>query len=292
LGATWALVPESGAMPTAVLDAGVLVLSSWHERYNDIFVRREGPVVVRWHSTVLQTDLGGEQAKVARVLDLLDRGIVRVLAVSDREFVSTLGRQAVVFVPEVLADGEYEGIVPARLRGVHVSLFGAAHARKNLLVQSAAFDHARRAAGSPAWTLHLNGQTYDDPRYDEWLTAARIPYVDHGWMDRPQYLSLVAAMNAGLCATLAESYSYVAADHVALGVPVVASPAVPCLGDDVARVRPDRVEEVAGALLDAISRRAEVAEAQMHSLMAQARVNQEVARAALSRIMIEVGGDR
>jgi hypothetical protein len=236
--------------------------------------------------------LGGEQAKVARVLDLLDRGIVQVLAVSDREFVSTFGRQAVVFVPEVLADGEYEGIVPARLRGVHVSLFGAAHARKNLLVQSAAFDHARRAAGSPAWTLHLNGQTYDDPRYDEWLTAARIPYVDHGWMDRPQYLSLVAAMNAGLCATLAEGYYYVAADHVALGVPVVTSPAVPCLGADVARVRPDRVEEVAGALLDAISRRAEVAEAQMHSLMAQARVNQEVARAALSRIMIEVGGDR
>jgi hypothetical protein len=279
-------------MPAAILDADVLVLSSWHERYDDIFVRRDGPVVSRWHSTVLQTELGGEQTKIARVLDLLDRGIVQVLAVSDPEFVRTLGRPAVVFVPEVLADVEYDGIVPVRLRGVHISLFGAAHARKNILVQSAAFDRARQAAGSRDWTLHLNGQTYDDGRYDQWLTAAQIPYVDHGWMDRPQYLSLVAAMNAGLCATLAEGYYYVAADHVALGVPVVASPAVPCLGDDVARVRPDRVEEVARALLDAISRRAAVAEAQRRSLMAQAGVNQEVARAALSRIMIDVGGDR
>lgn len=292
LGATWALVPDRGAMPAAIRNAAVLVLSSWHERYDDIVVRHAGLIVARWHSTVLQTELGREQPKLARVLDLVDRGTVGALMVSDREFVSTLGRQAVMFVPEVLAEGEYEGVVPARLRGVHISLFGAAHARKNILVQSAAFERARRAGGSAAWTLHLNGQTFDDGRYDQWLTAARIPYVDHGWLDRPRYLSLVSAMDAGLCATLAESYSYVAADHVALGVPVVVSPAIACLGDEVLRVRPERVEEVAEALLRAISRRAEVAEEQRRSLMAQARVNQEVARAALSRIMSHADGDR
>jgi hypothetical protein len=292
LGGTSALVTSEGETPAAVLQADVLILSSWHERYEDILVQRDGPVVVRWHSTVLQTELGHEEAKIARVLDLLDGGIVRALAVSDREFASTLGRQAVVFVPEVLAEGEYEGVVPAPLRGVHISLFGAGHARKNILVQSAAFDRARQAGGPTVWTLHLNGQTYDDRRYDQWLTAARIPYVDHGWMDRPQYLSLVSAMDAGLCATLAESYSYVAADHVALGVPVVVSPAIACLGDAVARVRPERVEEVAAGLLHAISRRADVAEEQRRSLMAQARVNREVAQAALSRIVSLTAGDR
>lgn len=289
LGGTWALIPGEGETPAAVFEAGLLILSSWSERYEPILARRDKPIVPRWHSTVLQTELAGEQGKLARIVDLLDQGAIPALAASDPELAGVLGRDGVVFLPDLLAEADYRSVVPARLRGVHVSLFGAPEGRKNILVQSTSFERARRAAGALGWTLHLNGQSFDDRRYEQWLQVARISYVDHGWLGRAEYLSLVAAMDAGLCATLSEGYCYVAADHVALGVPIVASPAIACLGEGIARARPDRVEEVADALADILSNRAERAAEQRRSLTARARANAGMARSALAAIAARSG---
>jgi len=41
-------------------------------------------------------------------------------------------------------------------------------------------------------------------------------------------LALIAGCDAGLAATLSESYGYLAAEHPQFGVPVVTSPAVRC----------------------------------------------------------------
>lgn len=284
LGGEWSVVPRAGDPPPVLLGAELLVLSSWHERYEPILARRHGPVVARWHSTLVQTDLADEQLKIARIVELLDRRALRGLTVDDQEVALALDRDDVVFLPNVLDESDYDTVVPAPLRGVHVSLFGTAEGRKNVMVQSAAFERARRAAGAPAWTLHLNGQSFSDRGYGRWLGAARIPYVDHGWPSRAEYLSLVAAMNVGLCATLSESYCYVAADHVALGVPIVASPTIACLGDEAARVRPDRVDEVAHALGASLASRPDVAARQRRALSAQARINAGIASAALDRI--------
>jgi hypothetical protein len=284
LGGECAVIPRTGDPPATVMAAGVLVLSSWHERYEPILARRKGPVVPRWHSALIQSDLAEEQDKIARIIELLDRRVVSAVAADDLEFARALGRDDVVYLPNVLAEASYHGVAPAPLRGVHVSLFGTAEGRKNIMVQSAAFERARRAAGDAAWMLHLNGQSFADRGYDRWLEAARIPYVDHGWLDRTAYLSLVAAMHAGLCATLSESYCYVAADHVALRVPIVASPAIACLGDDSPRARPDRVDEVAAALAAALAARDDVATRQRQSLFAQAHTNALIARAALVQI--------
>jgi glycosyltransferase involved in cell wall biosynthesis len=285
LGATWATISRRDAPPPSVLECDLLVLSSWHARYEPILEGRYGPTAARWHSTVLQSELCEEAPKVARVVELADRGSLTALVVSDPEFVGVLARDSVVFMPEVLADGEYRRVTPARLASVNVSLFGAGHPRKNLFVQSAAFERARRAQGAAPWTLHLNGATIDDSRYDEWLRAARIPFVDHGWLERSDYLSLVAAMDAGLAATLCEGYCYVAADHVALGVPIVASPDIRCLGGDFAGTRPDRVHDVAASLSFTLANRQAVALPQRQGLEKQARVNAAIARRALFELL-------
>jgi glycosyltransferase involved in cell wall biosynthesis len=182
--------------------------------------------------------------------------------------------------------------VPAQLVGTNLSLFGAGHWRKNILVQTAAFDRARRDSEATDWTLHLNGQTLGGNSYAEWLKSARIPYVEHGWCDRSTYLSLVAGMDVGLCATLSESYCYVSADHVSLGVPVVASPAIACLGDVEARVAPDDIGAVARALLLTLADRDGMARRQRQGLNEQARLNAERARAALHEIMTRAGFSR
>jgi hypothetical protein len=289
LNGGWIAIPRDGTIPGVVFEARLLVLSSWDPRYEAILAERRGPTALRWHSTILQSDLSGEAWKLARVVALLDQGVVSSLAVSDPAFEGVLRRAGVVVLPEVLTDNEYQGVVPVRLIGTNISLFGAAHGRKNILVQSAAFDRARRESGATGWTLHLNGQSLWGNSYAEWLQAARIPYVDHGWCDRSSYLSLVGGMDIGLCATLSESYCYVAADHVSLGVPVVASPAIACLGEVEARVVPDDVGAVARALLQTLEDRDEVVKRQRQSLHEQARLNAERARAALHEILTRAG---
>lgn len=285
LNASWITIPRDGPIPGVVFEARLLVLSSWDSRYEAILAERRCPTVIRWHSTILQSDLSDEAWKLAHVVALLDQGAVSSLAVNDLAFVGVLQRIGVVFLPDVLADKEYQGVVSARLIGTNISLFGAAHWRKNILVQTAAFDRARRESGATDWTLHLNGQTLWENSYAKWMKAAKIPYVDHGWCDRASYLSLVAGMDVGLCATLSESYCYVSADHVSLGVPVVASSAIACLGDVEARVVPDDVDAVARALLQTLEDIARIARRQRQGLNEQAQLNAARARVALLEIM-------
>lgn len=285
LGGTWATISRHGATPPEVLQAGLVILSSWHERYESILEERAGPVVPRFHAMVLETELVQEGAKLARMVALLDTGRIPALAVSDPQYVGILRRRGVVVFPDVLDSIVYRGVTPAHLMGVNVSLFGEAHCRKNILAQAAAFDRARRDVGGARWTLHLNGQTMADEHYALWLETVKIPFVDHGRLDRDKYLALVAAMDVGLCASLRESYCHVAADHVELGVPVVASPGIPSLGAWPDRVPADDVDAIAGALTATLADREAIVAGQKRSLREQAELNAVQARRALQEIL-------
>jgi hypothetical protein len=253
LGGAWATL-GGDEIPASMLDSELLVLSSWDAAYEPLLARRVRPTVPRWHSPLLQTELGQEGWKVRRIVELLDAGTVPALAANDEATARALGRDRVVHLPDVLDQREYAVVRPAQLDGVNISLFGDAHWRKNLFVQSAAFELVRRGLPRSDCTLHLNGQTLRAAEYREWLHALRIPYVEHGWLGRTEYLSLVAAMDAGLSATLSEAYCYVAADHLALGVPVVTSPAVTCVdAGDLTVADPSDIVEVAGRLRVALA---------------------------------------
>jgi len=289
LGGLWTVIPREGTLPPAVLQSDLLVLSSWDDRYEQILEVRPGAVVPRFHAMVMETELLQEESKLARLVSLLDQGRIPALAVSDPAYRPLLRRDGVVFLPDVLDEREYRDVVPAPLLGVNVSLFGAAHLRKNILAQAAAFDRARHHPGPVRWTLHLNGQARRHEAYRLWLAATGIPFVDHGRLDRARYLALVAGMDAGLCASVYESYCYVAVDHISMGVPVVASAGVRCLGDDVARVAPHEVAEIASALADAVARREPTAARQRAGLLAQADRNRATAHAALAEIRSRAG---
>jgi hypothetical protein len=225
LGGAWATI-EEGRIPATVLECELLLLSGWDARYESILARRSGATVARWHSSLLQTELSAELWKIVRLIELLDEQAIAAIAASDLALVDALKREGAVWLPEVLDEHEYADVRPAPLAGTNVSLFGDAHHRKSLLAQAVAFDRARQAAGSDAWMLHLNGQTARIPELAGWLALTGVPYVDHGFLDRSAYLELVSGMSAGLAASLSESYGYVVADHLLLGVPVVTSQAV------------------------------------------------------------------
>jgi glycosyltransferase involved in cell wall biosynthesis len=285
LGELWATVAPGKLLSQRILASELLVLSSWDKAYEGVLRARRGPTVLRWHSPLLQAELGREAWKVARIVELVDAREVRAIAVNDPAFRAVLRRPGVVHLPDVLDPGEYEGVSASPMAGVNVSLFGAGHWRKNLFVQSAAFDLARRRRTAENWTLHLNGQTAADRSYRVWLEATGIPHADHGYLDRAAYLSLVASMDAGLSAALSESYCYVAADHAALGVPVVTSTEVPCLdGGELVAARPGDVEDVSACLLRALDVPA-LAERQRASLLEHAASNARAARAALDELL-------
>ena len=285
LGGTWVELPRDAPPPEAALGAPLLVLSSWSPRYEPLLDAAQGAVIPRWHSPLLQTELSREGWKLARMVELLDAGRVPAVAVDDPGVAAALGRERVVVLPDVLADAEYSGVAPRALEGINVSLFGEAHGRKNLLAQSAA---VRLAAGDgEPWTLHLAGQPARRPGYARWLDLLGVRWVDHGWLPRGEYLALVAAMDAGLAASLSESYGYAVADHLMLGVPAVISPGVRCCALPALTVAdPGDPVAVAAVLRRAVApgERVALAAAGRADLLARAEVLRVQAAAGLAEL--------
>jgi hypothetical protein len=247
----------------------LIVLSSWHPSYEPLL---DSPVrlVGRWHSPLLQAELGAEAEQLGRLLELRASGRMEALTFNDPVAARVFGG---VHLPDVLADAP--AVEPWALEGVNVTLLGEPYPRKNIVVQVAAF----AAAAGPDWTLHLAGRA---DRYRRWLDLLDVPFVDHGRLEHDALMGLVAGCDAGLAATLSEAYGYVAAEHLQRGVPVVTSAAVPCADTGPLRVtNPGSVDDVAAALRLAIG--ADVAAAQA-SLRERAAANERIARAALAEL--------
>lgn len=287
-GSPEALAP--GAEPSREWRAAeAIVLSSWHESYEPL-LDSGVPIVPRWHSPLLQTELSGEGWKLARQLELLDEGRVTAVAVDDPAVAAALGRDRVVALPNVLDPAVVGRPSPRPVEGIAVSLFGEPHARKNLMAQAAAAAIAARASGD-VWTIHLAGQTERRPGYARWLDLLGVNWVDHGRLPRGDQLALMASMRAGLAATVSESYGYVAAEHVLLGVPVVTGPGVACLPrDELAVTDPGDPRALAEALLGAVREGGEAADRQRSGLLARAGENEAAARTGIAEIRRLVEG--
>jgi glycosyltransferase involved in cell wall biosynthesis len=259
-GAAHALAPGDPPPP-----CDLLVLSSWHESYEPL-LDATPRVVARWHSPLLQTELSAEQWKVERLLELRAAGRIAAIACDDAGTAHALGA---VHLPNVLAP-----VAPVEARaldGINVTLLGEPYPRKNVLTQAAAFARAAQ----PDWTLHLAGHE----RHREWLERLGLRFVVHGRLRHDDVLALIAGADAGLAATVSESYGYLAAEHLQLGTPVITSPAVKCADTGSLCVAdPGDVDALAQALQSAIG--ADLTAAR-RSLAERAAQNERVARAGL-----------
>ncbi len=278
LGGT-AVELDEGDPPPAALDADLLVLSAWTPVYERLLARRTGPVVGRFHSSLLQVELSREGWKLSHLVGLLEQGRLAGLAFDDAEAAEAFARPGVVHLPNVFDPGELAAVVPASLDGVNVALPGQPDARKNLLVQTAAFEQVRE----DEWTLHLFGQTLRRPGYGRWLELLDVPYVEHGFLPGDEYLALAAGMDAALYASLSESFGYAAAEFVELGVPTVVSGAVASVAPGpLTAAEPFSVADVAERLMRAVASPALV-DAQRASLRERAVENAQCARPALAQ---------
>ena len=74
--------------------------------------------------------------------------------------------------------------------------------------------------------------------------------VEHPWMDHDQFVEVLSGMDFSMCASFSETFCIVAADSASVGVPVIASPQIPWIGE-YAQVPPNDMTAMVLALMRA-----------------------------------------
>lgn len=203
----------------------VVLFGGWSGVYETLMENlRDTPIrfVVYWTSSGGQTDISQELPKLAALLEMEN---VR-LCFSSHGMAQTF--QALNFPAYYLPPTLVEPTMPAPVEETHppfISMFcpPAEYKRKNILNALLALAQLRGE-----WKLVVNGLS-QDAAYAVVLKSLRLPYIDWGWMERAQYENNLWRIDLGLQLSFAETFDYVAAEHLLRGIPVLASPMVPVM---------------------------------------------------------------
>lgn len=209
----------------------LVIFGSWSDAYRPLVrsLAKDGcRIAVYWTSSPGQTGMTGELAAFAR---LLEDPVIDHIWFPHRGYARAIGRRhsKCVWMPNVFPPPPRDlGRRPRRRRGpAQISLFYSPNeaARKNVWCTLLALT----GLGRP-YHLHLNGLSTRQP-YGRLLELLKIPFTEHGWMERTEYEQTITEMDVGLQISMAESFNFVAADHILRGVPVLASAMVPVIAD-------------------------------------------------------------
>jgi glycosyltransferase involved in cell wall biosynthesis len=207
----------------------LVIFNGWSAVYARVLasLRRQATAfAVLWQSGAAQTDLAGEWPALGAVVG--ERRIAHLFIASESLYATLATRVGNArYLPNTLAGAEWDSPDrhPRGGGGAEITLFAqpAESARKNVTGCLLALGALRRRH-----CLHLNGLSRER-RYRMLLDLLRIRYRDWGWMSPQRYDAVVRRASIGLQVSLAETYGYVVAEHLARGVPVVGSAAVPVL---------------------------------------------------------------
>lgn len=184
-----------------------------------------------------------------------------VIRPEDAASIVALGMPCVVlpnvYAPRELRDAaEVEPRKPARNQMINVGVFGACRPIKNvvgMIVAVAGFAAEMREVGRSV-TVHCNMRTEMGSANDSDIIAdicnrAGMTLAKRAWFDHIDFKRTLATMDVCMAASFSETYSYVAADSVTAGTPVIGSTAIPWL-PSMYQVNPDNTEEMTNALIE------------------------------------------
>ncbi len=238
----------------------LVLFGAWSPLYLEVMTALSGTGIsfgVYWTSSGGQTDMSEEAAKLAQVLSEPAIDVLLFCHAGVAEGLRGCGKP-VYYVPLTLVEPK---VVVQRDDDVgeatRISLFcpPAEYRRKNILNCLLAL-----AQIAEPYDLIVNGLS-EQPDYRLLMNALHLPYTDLGWMQRSAYERQLQTLDLGLQLSFAESYNYVAAEHLLCGIPVVASAMVPVMdllqpetrdalvierADDVAAIR-DRLHTLVGS---------------------------------------------
>lgn len=106
---------------------------------------------------------------------------------------------------------------------INIAALGPSKARKNLYTVLAAIERL-----NDSHVLHINvSKEFYEENIEGIFDTRKI--VNHGWLEREDYCALIRRCNMGVQLSVAESYDYVAAEHMLLGTPIICSKSVPAI---------------------------------------------------------------
>lgn len=245
------------------IDPKIVVYGAWLPGYKPLTkaVRAAKPgvkQVVAWFSNFSQMEFTrNELPAFAEVRAMVKRGELDEVWMSSEEDALTLSKtdKSIKFYPcpyDLKLHRQHPYIMESGK--IKVSLFCTPGPRKNLSNQIVA------CSSVPGLELHLNGLS-QNPEFAKLVNELGIHTVDHGWMDKEEYRRVAASMDVGLQVTYAETFNYVALEHMLQGTPVVASRMVPVVSWDPSLSqlivdRADSSSEIASKIIQAAASRA------------------------------------
>lgn len=90
------------------------------------------------------------------------------------------------------------------------------------------------------------------------LKLLRIPYYVHGYLYHPKWIALLSQCDICLSASLTESFCFVAAEAMQVGLPTIISPTIP-FGESL-RVDPNDPQDIADKINEAVANHCSIAE--------------------------------
>jgi len=120
---------------------------------------------------------------------------------------------------------------------IHIGMFGALRPLKNHIGQMLAVAQVKADFPNHHWHVHINSTRIEDrgscilPELKALARRFDIDLVPHAWEEPHTFItSVVPAMTAAICASMAESFCLTAADFVSRGVPTVLGHGIPWAG--------------------------------------------------------------
>ena len=156
-----------------------------------------------------------------------DRGVDDLRTIS-------LGYEKIIYLPNCFLFDDHEKIPPKhhKFDDIHIGCFGAIRPLKNQLIQALAAIRFANDVGK-VLTFHMNGDRVEgvgEPvkRNIQALFENASPHKVrfHPWYDHLDFLKVLARTDIGMQVSMTESFNHVAADSVALGLPIVVSPEI------------------------------------------------------------------
>lgn len=193
------------------------------------------PILLATHSTICNLQVEGDA--LSRLLEVLDMGCPN-LYVSCPSLVEVNGfrsfaKTKVCYLPNTysyaIEDERINKKIEARANcfsPIKISIFCAIRAFKNILTQMSAVSLVSKRF--PDIELHLlEGNDYLSDCIDQLARALPFPVVRHPSCTNEELLDITSDMHIGMQVSLSETFSYVAHEHMNMGVPVIASASVP-----------------------------------------------------------------
>jgi glycosyltransferase involved in cell wall biosynthesis len=207
----------------------IVIVGGYSSKYEGVFQSTAKKCLV-WQSSIFQTQLEGEVSAIRNIKRLESEKKIDQVIVGDLNTLKLFSNA--VWVPNF----SFFEPVPSTKQivdstKINLCALGPSKNRKNLFTVLAAFQYL-----SDQHVLHINvSPEYYQANIEGVFNTERV--INHDWMEQRDYYALIKQCVAGFQVSVAESYDYVAAEHLLLGTPVICSNSIPAVAIEALTVR-------------------------------------------------------